>query len=156
VLEFIQDLFKFEPKVKVCQTCEAHVKSINLLQYHISDLKDEIVQLRAENAMLHEKLFQAVRLNAPLLSANQGIRANDLQGQTTNLPVKSWPRLKQELERAHLKKPDDAKLKYWQGINEKAGSVLLDKQGRLFADQEAEDIKELEKDFNASQISETI
>jgi len=112
VLEWVRDLFRKE--YRECDACLAR-------QEHIASLESEVNAMREERRMLHEKLFLALRLERHDQPTVAGLSGQVSQATQMNQVshVRSWTRMKRDLERAHLRKDDDAKLEYWQGVNEK-------------------------------------
>lgn len=136
MLEFLRGLFK-------CRVCEAHIQAVGLMERHISDLKDERNELRAENKLMHEKLFMAVRLRDPEIPRGiAGLNAGPSQKQQTG-PVKSWPRLRADLEKQHQRKPDDEKLKHWQDVNAKAEAEIPELAAMSHNSELEKDLKDL-------------
>lgn len=133
MLEFLRGLFK-------CRVCEAHIQAIGLMERHISDLKDERDELRAENKLMHEKLFLAVRLN-PVVKVESGQIGQ--AGSNTTQTVRSWPRLKADLEKQHQRKPDDEKLKHWQEVNAKAEAAIPELAAMSHNSELEKDLKDL-------------
>lgn len=114
MLDFLRDLFS----PRRCEACLVHTEYRAI--YERLEMASQLERdfLRDQIKMLQEKLFIAVRLSAANEAQKRsGVENQGAQRQGESTVTKSWPRLKQELEKAHLKKPDDDKLKYWQGVN---------------------------------------
>jgi hypothetical protein len=116
VVQSIRDLFN----PRRCEACLVHTEYRAI--YERLEMASQLERdfLREQIKMLQEKLFIAVRLEVRKTVEGEAQRQVDAERrmkQTESTVTKSWPRLKQELEKAHLKKPDDDKLKYWQGVN---------------------------------------
>lgn len=159
MLEYLRGLFNFgkiDPEIMMRTGELVAEELLEAQREHIKSLRSENEFLRDQIKMIQEKLFIAVRLTVRQGAENEAQRRSGVEnrGEASSMKestvTKSWPRLKQELEKAHLRKPDDDKLKYWQGVNARLEAEIPGMNAGLNSENQSQgqlnlDLQELER-----------
>lgn len=118
--EAIRKLFGARTECAVCARKDHEIAELQeMLNFAnsridlIEDLRDEIRYLRAERAEVQGLLNRAMRLES-------GSTANVTQNPNpiSVSPRQSWANVRQKLENAHRKSPEDKTAEYWHRKNE--------------------------------------